>query len=116
MWKCPTQLEVIEQVLRVGQKVKQLPAQAQRAKKAEEGQKKLWGRAKRNQRNPIFRLVIAIMIVKSKSSITNIREPSGNDVLGSPEGFQLISGKKTASKVINIDQDVRWQIEVFLEF
>ena len=56
------------------------------------------------------------MIVKSKSSITNIREPSGNDVLGSLEGFQWVSGKKTASKVINIDQDVRWQIEVFLEF
>ena len=39
MWKCLTQLQAIEQVLRVGQKVKQLPAQTQRAKKAEEGQK-----------------------------------------------------------------------------
>ena len=43
MWKCPTQLEVIEQVLPVGQKVKQLPAQAQRAKKVEEGQKRCEG-------------------------------------------------------------------------
>ena len=54
MWKCLTQLEVIEQVLRVGQKVKQLPAQAQRAKKAEEGQKSSEGEQKEIKETQFF--------------------------------------------------------------
>ena len=54
MWKCPTQLEVIEQVLPVGQKVKQLPAQTQRAKKAEEGQKSSEGEQKEIKETQFF--------------------------------------------------------------
>ena len=54
MWKCPTQLEVIEQVLRVGQKGKQLPAQTQRAKKAEEGQKSSEGEQKEIKETQFF--------------------------------------------------------------
>ena len=54
MWKCPTQLEAIEQVLRVGQKVKQVPAQAQRAKKTEEGQKSSEGEQKEIKETQFF--------------------------------------------------------------
>ena len=58
MWTCPTQLEVIEQVLRVGQKVKQVPAQTQRAKKAEEGQKSSEGEQKEIKETQFFACVL----------------------------------------------------------
>ena len=58
MWKCPTQLEVIEQVLPVGQKVKQVPAQTQRAKKAEEGQKSSEGEQKEIKETQFFACVL----------------------------------------------------------